>query len=622
MKRMIMAAAVMAVAVSVKAEEIKELRAYYFGNSLTGSTLPKLHPELGASAGKVWTNDIMALAGGQLWQYREAFRKGGKLKPTRDNQGFTIDADIAKVGSWAADQFLRGQWDAIVMQPFGGRRITNEVVTAMWGQELGQPVDVSDFASARDLTKLFLSKNPTGTVYIYQDWVGMPLYNAVTDVGGVGKSKKELNHAQMQNLRRSFDFGAAWLANYAPVPGGEAWADPGVGTQDYEWQLFELLRREFPELWAQGRLRMIPVGDIYFVLDRKMRAGQVPGVWGTGEFYTDGLHHRAGLPAYTGAAAFYTLLFREHPGKLDYRLYQDPAKLGDDPHNDRGEPLVMSPEVAKIINETIWEVAQAHPFTRLSAQGSPAALRKFVDAIPYTKPVGVLSFGNKTLWSAMPAWQPALDRTAGQFSSGQFFLTPSLREVKTRIVEKKYPSTLYQRQLDDLNVQVLFLQPTGKDEDEATAAAWLVERFLAPRPAGRVLTWGSEGFVAGLRQALPQLGDRLRAVPVEAVLAKLDAKGRGFYKAGGLLRTGLPRYAVAATLHAALFGTSPAKLDAELFNNPAAYPPDPGAMKPGVTASRGNVPLKPDDYDNGPHVPVTPADKKLVDTVIAETLKP
>lgn len=88
---------------------------YYFGNSLTGSTAPELHTALGASAGKEWVWDMMAVAGGQLWQYRDQFQLDAKLENVGD---FTINPEIAAKATWFAQRFLKGDWDAVVLQPF------------------------------------------------------------------------------------------------------------------------------------------------------------------------------------------------------------------------------------------------------------------------------------------------------------------------------------------------------------------------------------------------------------------------------------------------------------------------------------------------------------------------
>jgi hypothetical protein len=130
-------------------------------------------------------------------------------------------------------------------------------------------------------------------------------------------------------------------------------------------------KKNFPEMWAEGRLGMIPVGDVFLELDKKMRAGQVPGIVNVGEFSADGGHLRSGLPRYTLAATYYAVLFREHPDKVDWRIFQDRAnydskKFGFYVHQpDLAVHLDITPERAKAINDTIWEVVKGHPYTQI-----------------------------------------------------------------------------------------------------------------------------------------------------------------------------------------------------------------------------------------------------------------
>jgi hypothetical protein len=109
-----------------------------------------------------------------------------------------------------------------------------------------------------------------------------------------------------------------------------------------------------------------------------MRAGQVPGVVNVGEYSTDGGHIRAGLPRYTLAATCYAVLFRDNPNHLDWKLMADRDDYVKDEKGlnkvggvythipDLGEVLEITPERAKAVNDTIWEVVQNHPYTQVS----------------------------------------------------------------------------------------------------------------------------------------------------------------------------------------------------------------------------------------------------------------
>jgi len=539
-------------------------------------------------------------------------------------------------------------------------------------------------------------------VFIYQDWPGMTIADEAFGHAGAGLARtgKELNHQQMEPVRRSFDFSREWLRRYDPeaVP----WLAGGQ-SRDYDQRLMEALIQAYPKLWAEGRLRMIPVGDIYYALDRKARAGQVPGVTNLGEFYTDTLHHRAGLPAYTCAAAFFTLLFGEPPGRLDYALYNNGDAYGKDwghgkdQHNDSGVVLEITPERAKAVNDTIWEVVNAHPYTRFSKAGSTEALAKLEAAIAAPEPVRVLEYGRLAAWSAMPFWQAGLDRTAGTHSAWLAALdvnpwsqTWSCHWLAGVFREKRHPYGFreYFMEMDEpyhepaLRHQVLCLQVGDPTDEEVEGFVDLARRFRQRRDGALFLgffawppmaeaaalrkelhlerwqllpeqrmsdlrkgfdytaAWNSsspiEGTAAGmnvfcekLSKADPEIAKRFRTIPAGALLAALDAKlkagalpgvaGVGeFYKDDVTLRTGLPRYALAALRHAVLHRSDPGKLDASFFNEPKTYPPD--AMDPARKRGQGkaNVVVGEDDYDNGPHLPITAEGKQLVDETIWE----
>lgn len=141
-------------------------------------------------------------------------------------------------------------------------------------------------------------------------------------------------------------------------------------------QLFEGLKARFPDLWEEGRLQMIPVGDIWMALHRKMKVGAFPGYTDIEDFYTDIQHIRIGLARYSVAASFYAVMFRDNPANLDWTIYNDKEafvtkydrELGYDLNHDKGELLEITPETARIVNQTIWEVVQAHPYVNFDEE--------------------------------------------------------------------------------------------------------------------------------------------------------------------------------------------------------------------------------------------------------------
>ena len=92
---------------------------------------------------------------------------------------------------------------------------------------------------------------------------------------------------------RAFDYGAAWLADYDERNPEKS---RNTHSRAYCVALMEGLKRNHPKMWAEGRLSLIPNGEVFYALDRKMREGQVPGIENVGFFSRDGGHVRAGLP--------------------------------------------------------------------------------------------------------------------------------------------------------------------------------------------------------------------------------------------------------------------------------------------------------------------------------------
>ncbi len=352
---------------AAEAADGEALRAYYFGNSLTGCSDPRWHPELAASAGEKLENWAFLGAGWQLWQHRHALRNAG-VEMRRDNRGdLTIDPeDVRHSTGWNTKQFLTQRWDAIVLQPFS--MSLTWTCTKMWGTEFEKETDVGDVQSADDLIDIYLSLNPQGRVFVYQNWPAMPPGKIPSPAERPAWARqKNVRIARAEFPRRDlFDYEQAWAkAKYVPsTDPNRFWLKKNARSRDYHEKLFEALKKRHPKLHRAGRLRVIPVGDIWLALHRKMKAGEFPGCADIEEFYTDVQHIRAGLPRYSVAASFYAALFAEHPGRLDWKLFgperYEKLRRPDRSH-DRGEHFEITPRRAKIVNDTIWEVINRHP---------------------------------------------------------------------------------------------------------------------------------------------------------------------------------------------------------------------------------------------------------------------
>jgi hypothetical protein len=357
-------------------EHPQAVRVFYFGNSLTASSMPALHEELGKSAGKKWICDAFLGPGWQSWQHRnELFRALGwaveaKTQEALKRGELTVDKPISKSAAYKAQAFLNGQWDAIVIQIFGSR--LRYVTDNMWGQKFDGPIDIGDVEAASDIIRIFLKKNPNGRVFIYTVWPPMPAGKVPPDdqlpQWAIAMKKRfgQIREAEFPDRER-FDYEKVWSSPYLGDH-EKPWtlADyPHWRTRDYAERVFEGIKENFPELWASGRLHHLPAGELFLRLNKKMESGEFPGIKTIKDFYTDVQHIRAGAPSYSIAALFYTGLFRERPDKLDYRIYNEQARYGEDPYHDFGEVIEITPERAKVIHDTIWELLRTHPQANL-----------------------------------------------------------------------------------------------------------------------------------------------------------------------------------------------------------------------------------------------------------------
>jgi hypothetical protein len=350
---------------SARADEVGKVRAYYFGNSFMGNSMPMWHSLLAASAGEELEAKASIGPGWQIWMHLDSFR----------NRKAEVKEDL-----------VEGNWDAVVIQHFGKPGLTDVVTEKFQGKvKFDEPTDVGDIASAAEIIRLFLSRHPDeGRAFIYNSWPGIPGAGEVRDrvrdemlkaLIAQGEDPEEArkkvrtrkpNYEEMQPIRKSFNYAAEWLAEYDPETREHA------HSRDYVTQLMEGLKARFPDLWAEDRLAVIPMGEVFLAIDKKMRAGEVPGLTNIGEYSRDGGHVRSGLPRYTLGATCFAVMFRHRPHDLDWSIYNDPENYKNENlpwgychQPDLGVHVEITAERAKAVNDAIWEVATSHPYTGL-----------------------------------------------------------------------------------------------------------------------------------------------------------------------------------------------------------------------------------------------------------------
>lgn len=185
---------------------------------------------------------------------------------------------------------------------------------------------------------------------------------------------------ELTPLMETFDYAAAFEAPYKLEEPGNNTSIETNHLRDYVNQLMLALKERYPELWASGRLQVIPNGEVFYALNEKALAGTFPGISNIGFYSRDGGHVRAGLPRYTLAATCFAVMFGRHPSELDATIYNDLANYRTEHINtllgfegsaymhqpDLGELLEITPERKQVVDETIWEVVTTHPHTGMA----------------------------------------------------------------------------------------------------------------------------------------------------------------------------------------------------------------------------------------------------------------
>lgn len=289
------------------AEGAKTFRVYYIGNSVTDTIRYGQLAKLAATRGITVTWGRHMIPGAPLeWLY------------THPNEGFRE----APFGGWQ-QALTEHAWDAVSLQPFDRH---------LHGQDK-EGEDRGDAALIARWARMAAAKNPEVQVYIYARWprVTQQGKSIPFDKNDYDPTRPGSGH----DLSKVDDYTARWEAKYT---GG--W-DVTNETRDYFETLLREVRRLTPEL--KRPVRLVPVGQVMADLHQQMKAGKVPGWTSIYQFYKDGIHlNEPG--SYVVACTFFATLFKQTPEGLPAEPYGR-----------------LAPELAKIIQETVWRVVREHP---------------------------------------------------------------------------------------------------------------------------------------------------------------------------------------------------------------------------------------------------------------------
>lgn len=132
--------------------------------------------------------------------------------------------------------------------------------------------------------------------------------------------------------------------------------DPEKSAQ-YCRAFYEDYRKELGEAFPDRKpVKLIPVGYVLALLDQKIRAGQVPGLESVFDCYMDNQHMNV-YGSYVVGATFYATLYGRDPRQVPMRAYQ--ARYQTD--------MTVSDKLAKVLNETVWQVVASNPFTGVTS---------------------------------------------------------------------------------------------------------------------------------------------------------------------------------------------------------------------------------------------------------------
>jgi hypothetical protein len=301
-------------------------RIYYLGNSLTDELQYDQFVKLAEAGGVkiVWGRQMCpGIPINGLWGLRE---KGGFTKEP--------------FGPWgkALSEF---EWDVLTMQPFGN-------------------VFEPQMEAASKFTAELAKKSPSATVFIYAQW---PDRGNNSPMVQIDSSDWEERFAGKQ---RNFET-AGWAKEHA---GEEFWYHHVVAklspplnetfkdrSLKHQYEAFvHVINSRNP---GNKPARLIPVGHAMQLLGQKMRAGLAPGYRTPWDFYSDGVHvNNDG--SYIVACAFYATIFGKTPVGLPIGDYQGKPGFRDD-------GVKISPELVKLIQETVWEVVATHPLSGVAS---------------------------------------------------------------------------------------------------------------------------------------------------------------------------------------------------------------------------------------------------------------
>ena len=346
-----------------KSEATTVTYTYLVGDSLVRSITPARLHELMSERGIDFQFGSQLKGGFSLTRHWDFLKRGETIrywesnKPAGDRfEPGRPDGDTLpkRFGSFL-DAQMNHQWDALVLQPYLSR-------IQEWEQELEAIQQFIDYS---------IRHTSAQQIYIYTSWLRRPILRE--------RSGKRIG---LGNL----DFAEIWEggAKLDPRRGREP---APVVRKDYR-EFLKTINQKYAGKLGKPVL-MIPFGDVICELDKRLKAGKIPGLealhdrdperipnWdpklkhaaGANLLYADRSHpvaqpHLDGIIAnYAMGLMYYAVLTGKSPVGLSGSAY----KLSDDQDVD----------LIKALQESVWDVVRNHPNTGLKGKTLRAGTRK------------------------------------------------------------------------------------------------------------------------------------------------------------------------------------------------------------------------------------------------------
>lgn len=141
-------------------------------------------------------------------------------------------------------------------------------------------------------------------------------------------------------------------------------------------QMVEMLNARNHGRLLHKPVRMAPIGDVMYEVDRRLREKPRKGqgdivytnIW---DLFGDNTHLKTGAGRYLTAMALYATLYKESPVGLPLGAYNEPktyhAKYA--PNMEK-----ITPELAEFFQQTAWDVISTHPYAGIAPPQEPMGI--------------------------------------------------------------------------------------------------------------------------------------------------------------------------------------------------------------------------------------------------------